>query len=109
MIVNCFTVKVFHTNRIDIKNVFNEFGNNIPNYLQYEGGSMDGCVFLFCVDINVDVEKICKKYNCDCSRLEQLTIDCNKYNSSYTIHPNYKKYGSYTLEPNIQYNIGIDK
>jgi hypothetical protein len=84
-----------------ISSSFSEFGNNIPNYLQYEGGGMDGCTFLCCVDIKVDVDKICSKYNQTCSKMYQIEIDEQEYNNNYTIHPTYSRCGiQYILEKN---------
>jgi hypothetical protein len=95
MIVQCFTVTRKPENPIQIDTVYAEFGqgsNNIPKYLQYEGGS-GGTTFLCCVSADIGVREICDKYNCECGTIYQLEIDDDKYNSAYTIYPTYLKDG----------------
>lgn len=92
MLVHCFTITRKTDNPINVNTVHSEFGTNIPNFLQYEGGS-GGCTFLCCVDIQVNVKEICDKYNYECGTLYQIHIDDNKYNNLYIIYPSYKKAG----------------
>ena len=47
--------------------MYKELGNNIPKCFQYEGGM--GLTFIFCVDSDVDIKRICKKYNYDIGTL----------------------------------------
>ena len=48
---------------------------------------------LFCVDANVNVEEICKKYKCEMGRLYKIPIEEHMYNNNYTIHNTYNKEG----------------
>ncbi len=93
MIVNCFTITRKSENPTPINIVYEEFGNNIPKYLQYEGGT-GGITYLCCVEIRVDVRSICEKYDYECGTLYQIEIVGEEmYNNSYTIYPTYKKEG----------------
>lgn len=56
MLVHCFTITRIKWNPIQINTVYTEFGKNIPQYLQYEGGAFMSTTFLCCVDIGVDVQ-----------------------------------------------------
>jgi hypothetical protein len=92
MIVNCFTVTIssdIYSSTI-IKELSNEFGENIPKSLCYEGGQLGFITHLFCVDIFVNVKEICNKYKYDIGKLYKIEIDDNKYNNNYIIHPSYK-------------------
>ena len=104
MKVHCFTVTRLKENPITIDTIYEEFGKgdsvpcnlqpgNIPQYLQYEGGAMGTTTFLCCVEIEVNVQEICKKYDYECGRLYKLEIDCEMYNNGYKIHPTYSRYG----------------
>jgi len=94
MFVNCFTVTMiskFYDSTL--KAISNEFGKNIPRSLPYEGGTLGFITHLFCVDANVNVEEICKKYKCEIDKLYKIQIDEHMYNNNYTIHNTYNKEG----------------
>jgi hypothetical protein len=102
MIVNCFTVTLDHSNPKSFDGLYHEFGDNIPMYLQYEGGSIDHTTFLCCVCEYVPVEDMCAQYNYICGTLYRMEIDTNQYNSSYTIYPTYCR-----KEDGVPYKLGI--
>jgi hypothetical protein len=97
---NCRTLTAYQDGReiedknsvgpIPVEDLSKEFGENIPKYVYYDGGY--GSTVLFCVDINVDVRKICEKYNYRISdRLEIIDVESSMYNNRYSIYPNYRK------------------
>ena len=64
-----------------------EFGNNIPKYCQYTGGSSGK---LFCVDDKIDFRKICKKYTGeDEYSMCKMLVEEEKYCSLYRAEPSY--------------------
>ena len=64
MIVKCFTVAISTSiYKTAIKQLSNEFGKNIPRFSPYEGGRFGFITNLCCVDVDINVEEICKKYN----------------------------------------------
>ena len=91
MLVNCFVVNFFYGNckEKNMKELHKLFGENIPQYLQYEGGK--GCNYLCCVDAIIDVIQICKDYGVEITKPSLLEIDDTKYNNQYQIHPTYTK------------------
>ena len=94
MLVNCFTVKIVASvSETVVNELSNDFGANIPNPIPYEGGTLGFITYLFCVDLNVNVEEICKKYNCKVGNQYKMEIDPTTYNSNYTINNSYKKDG----------------
>jgi len=94
MFVKCFTVTmVANIYETAIKQLSNEFGKNIPRFLPYEGGKMGFITHLCCVDANIDVEEICKKYNYKMGNPEKMLIEASMYNSNYTIYNTYNKEG----------------
>jgi hypothetical protein len=95
MFVKCFTVTVSSSiNEITITQLSNEFGKNIPRFSPYEGGKMGFITNLCCVDEKINVEEICKKYNCEMGCPTKMIIEDNMYNSNYTIYNTYNKDGS---------------
>ena len=88
-IVNCFTMKRPFTNNIDVDVVYKAFGNNIPKYCIYDG-CITGCVYLCCVDKQIDVKKICKSYGYELNTLYEMEIQDDMYNNNFTIYPTYK-------------------
>ena len=91
--VNCFTVTMPSSiYKIGINQLSNEFGKNIPRFSPYEGGKMGFITHLCCVDTNVNVEEICKRYNYKMDRPEKILIEDNMYNSNYTIYNTYNNY-----------------
>ena len=94
MLVNFFTVTRLNENPIQIDTVYAELGRDIPQYLQYEGGSFNSTTFLCCVEIGVNVQEICKKYNYDCGTLYKIEIDYEMYNNHYKVYPTYSKDGN---------------
>ena len=105
MIVNCFTITA-KNNNVLIDTIYKDFGNNIPKYLQYEGGC--GCTYLCCVNININVLEICEKCNYICGTIYPIEIDDNMYNNDYTINPTYSKDGEkFKLLQVRNLNVGI--
>ena len=103
MLVYCFTISVLLDTKASIDEIYKEFGENIPNYIQYEGGSQ--ITYLCCVDKNVNIIELCEKYKYECSRIDTIDIEEDTFNNSYTIYPSYAKYGpSFHLEKNPVYN-----
>ena len=94
MFVNCFTVTMSSTiYKIAMKELSKEFGKNIPKSLPFEGGTLGFITHLFCVDTNVSIAEICKKYNCVIGKPYKIEIEDSMYNNNYTIRPSYKKEG----------------
>ena len=92
MFVNCFTITMSSSIcKTAIKELSKEFGKNIPCFSPYEGGSLGFITHLCCVDTNINVEKICKKYDYKMGNSEQMQIKDNMYNSNYTIYNTYNK------------------
>jgi hypothetical protein len=83
MLVKCFTVTMRAS--ASLKSISNEFGNNIPRSLPFEGGAMGFVTHLFCVDANVNVQDICEKYECKMGSLTTLQIEDNIYNNNYSV------------------------
>jgi hypothetical protein len=99
MFVNCFVVNMKEIT-CSIEELCEQFGSNIPKYLEYEGGS--GWPYLFCVDDDVDYVKICKAngYDIHPTCTTKLQIDKSTYNNKYQIHPTYNK-SEYVLTTTI--------
>lgn len=98
MRVVCFIIQDLKCSGV-IDKIHKEFGKNIPNYLQYEGGK--GCNYLCCVDSQINFQDICKKYDITIDYPYYMEIDKDKYNDNYTIHPTYTKEDPhFELEPN---------
>jgi hypothetical protein len=94
MFVNCFTVTMSsNIYKIAMKELSKEFGKNIPKSLPFEGGTLGFITHLFCVDDNVNIEEICKKYNYNVGKSYKIEIDDYMYNNNYTICNSYKKEG----------------
>ena len=94
MFVKCFTVTVSSSiYKITINQLSNEFGKNIPCFSPYEGGNMGFITNLCCVDEKINVEEICKKYNCEMGCPTKMLIEDSMYNSNYTIYNTYNKEG----------------
>jgi len=94
MFVKCFTVTMSSgIYGVAIKELSNDFGKNIPRFSQYEGGKMGFITNLCCVDANINVDEICKKYDYQMGLPEIIRIENNMYNSDYTIYNTYNKEG----------------
>ena len=78
-----------------IKTIFLEFGDNIPEYVQYEGGSHDGMTVVCCVDISVDAKSVCLQNGVCYTKLHEIEIDKTMYNNSHRV---YNGYGGYALK-----------
>ncbi len=103
MLVNCFTIDMNCILRSK-KNLCGDFGTSIPQPLQCK--NFYGNVYLFCVDANIPVIEICKKYDYRLlqSEVTLLEIDESKYNNKYQIHYTYESESvimSYELSTNI--------
>ena len=100
MFVNCFTVTMISGfYETILKGISNEFGNNIPCSLPFEGGKMGVFTHLFCVDANVNVKEICKKYNCEMGSLSKIQIEEDIYNNNNIIcYANSKEGPKFYLE-----------
>ena len=93
-IVKIFTVTIASSiYETAIKQLSNEFGKNIPRFLPYEGGKMGFITNLCCVDANINVEEICKKYNYEMGTATKMLVEDSMYNSNYTIYNTYNKEG----------------
>ena len=114
MLVNCISINTLQRPKTIfsfLKNVliktqptelpeimYKELGNNIPKFFQYEGGM--GLTFIFCVDSNVDIKRICKKYNYDIGdNLHKMEIDEITYNNNYQVYPTNLYKPAYILHP----------
>lgn len=94
MFVNCFKViMVSQSYKTTLKVITNEFGKNIPKSLPYEGGPLGFTAHLFCVDANVNIEKIVKNNNCEMSNPYKMEIEEHTYNNKYIIRNTYNKQG----------------
>ena len=94
MFVNCFTVTILSKfYETTIKGISNEFDKNYPRSLPYEGGTWGSITHLFCVDANINVEEICKKYKCEIGRQHKIQIEEHMYNNNYIIQYMYNKEG----------------
>jgi hypothetical protein len=89
MLVHCFTVTRMKDNPIKFDTIYAEFGDNIPQYLQYEGGASGTTSFLCCVEIGVNVQEICKKYNYELGTLYKIEIKNDTYNNCHKVYPTY--------------------
>ncbi len=91
MFVNYFTVKIPSATNFEtiLTNMSNEFGKNIPRHIFYDGGKLGIITCLFCVDANVNIVQICKKYECEIGEPFKMEIDDHTYNNNYTICSNY--------------------
>ena len=78
-----------------IQTIFLDFGDNIPEYVQYEGGSNNGMTVVCCVDISVDAKSICIQNGVDYTKLREIEIDKTMYNNSHRV---YNGDGGYTLK-----------
>lgn len=89
---------------VNIRTLHHHFGINIPNYLQYEGGT--GLNYLCCVDYLVDSKAICANYGYDYVHLGEIEINESLYSSEYTIYPTYSRDDpKYVLEKNKHSNL----
>ena len=75
-----------------IQTIFLDFGDNIPEYVQYEGGSNKRMTVVCCVDISVDAKSICLQNGVDYTKLREIEIDKTMYNNSHRV---YNGYGGY--------------
>jgi hypothetical protein len=100
MFVNCFTVTmVSRFYETILKGISNDFGKNIPRSLPFDGGTMGFITHLYCVDANVNVKEICKKYNCKIGSLSKIQIEENIYNNNYIVsYTNTKEGQKFYLE-----------
>ena len=72
-----------------IETIFKEFGQNIPEYLQYEGGSCDGMTVVCCVDSSINAKTICLQNCVSYTKLSELEIDEMKYRNSNRVSCGY--------------------
>ena len=79
-----------------IETIFHEFGQNIPEYLQYEGGSRDEMTVVCCVDSSINAKIICLQNCVSYTKLSELEIDEMMYRNSNRVSCGY---GGYRLEP----------
>ena len=82
MFVYCFTISI--SNNIDIDKLHSNFGDNIPNYYK-----INNFEYLFCVDVNVNIKKICDDFKCKIHNIYIMDINDNEYNNLYKIKFNY--------------------
>jgi hypothetical protein len=99
MLCNVFVVKFIPGVPTTIEHLYTEFGENIPKYLEYDGGS--GLNILYCVDASTNIIEICDKYNVKVYILNTMEFDDSIYNNTFTIHPTYSDNGEqYELRSN---------
>lgn len=86
-----FVAKRPSGNPIPVSTIYKAFGENIPRYLPLEGGDMKGLEYLFCVDKNVNVMEICKKYNYKCKdwAIKEYELEEEKFNRDYQIYSSF--------------------
>lgn len=87
--VNIFTIQRPVGNPVSISKLYKAFGNNIPRYQPLEGGDYNGPQYQFCVDMNVDFESICEKYNYKTYPAYKFEVEKSKYNNKYIISSSY--------------------
>lgn len=101
MFVHFFTVTQIHSNDNSIDSLYKLFGENIPKYLQYEGGAINKITCLFCVDANINIDEICTKNNYEYGTLYKIEINDDIYNNNYTVYPTYNRTGpAFSLQKN---------
>jgi hypothetical protein len=82
MFVHCFTITL--SNDINVDDLHNKFGNNIPEYYK-----INNLEYLFCVDININIKQICDDFKCIINNIYIMDINNNEYNNLYKIKFNY--------------------
>lgn len=86
-LVNFFIVTGVHGD--ELNQMIAEFGDDIPKYCQYTGGS---CGKLFCVDASIDVETIYKKYTGKNNFYPcKMEVEDEQYCNLYEVQPTYNK------------------
>jgi hypothetical protein len=76
--VNFFTVK--KSNNININNLYNLLGFNIPKYNHL----FNEDEYLLCISSYVDIRSICKNNNYEIKTIQTKVINKHKYNNNYT-------------------------
>jgi len=87
--IQVFTIKR-SKNIVPLEKILLEFGENIPLPCAYDGCPY-GLVDLCCADMNINVKKICKKYDCICDDIYIIKVDISEFNSDYMIVPVYQR------------------
>lgn len=99
MLVYCFIVNVFNIRDITIpvkpiEEFAKELGDDIPNYVPFQG--LKG-IYGFVVDSNIDVVKLCEKYNYDIGNLYKKEILDTWYNKNHTIFLSYSPISTHPI------------
>ena len=92
MFVNYFTLTMpTGIYEIAMNEISKEFDKNIPKSLPFNKGYLYFTTHIFCVDANINIEEICKKYNYEIEKLYKIQIEDYMYNNNYKININYNK------------------
>ena len=92
MFVNIFSVTMpANISKIVIEQLSKEFGENIPKSLLFEDGFLYFITHIFCVDVNINIQEICNKYDCDMKTPYKIEIDDYMYNNNYKLNISHKK------------------
>lgn len=70
-----------------IDELYKKLGDNIPKYLEHEGGT--GINIIFCIDRNLNIVDICKYFEIVEYSTTEFKTPPDRFNSSYQIHNNY--------------------
>jgi len=88
IIVRQLWVRLPHPFNYKLNEFYATLGSNIPKYLGYEG---TGIQYIFCVDKNLEVENICKKFGINEYSVSTFETDSDKFNCDHQIHPTYSR------------------
>jgi hypothetical protein len=86
MLVNFWYISSnLQDNCINIYQLADEFGDNIPKFMKLEGGT-----YIFCLSPNINVYNMCHifGYNVEGNPIPVI-IESNKYNKSYKVDKNF--------------------
>ena len=104
--VNIFTIQRPVGNPVSISKLYKAFGNNIPRYQALEGGDYNGPQYQFCVDMNVDFESVCEKYNYKTYPAYKFEVEKSKDNTASIIALNLEKgIYNYSIKQATERNI----
>jgi hypothetical protein len=65
-------------------------GKNAPLWTYLKGGDGNGCLYLICVDVNIDIDNICNQFGYKVYSIRHpIEISDEQYNSFYIPYINY--------------------
>ena len=82
MLVNIVTISIISKDATNFKTFFEELGN-VPKYDKLDGG--DCAEYQLCLDVNIDVEKLCKKNNYFYCNSQTIEVNKDEYNNNYEV------------------------